>query len=261
MNKFQIVAQYFEYLLRAKRMAAIHSPFLLEFVEKVTKVKDIPQVSSKIETVRKQLLSDHTILEIKDLGAGSKVSSKNRRSVASIARHSLKPKKQGQMIYHLVRFSNPKNILELGTSLGISTCYMASGNSAAQLTTIEGCPKTAERAQQVFDQLNFNNISLVNQDFDTFLPQYLDGIDTVGMVFFDGNHRKESTLNYFEQCLAKISSRSVFVFDDIRWSGEMLEAWNNIIIHPTVTLSVDLFHMGIVFFRDELSKEKVVIKF
>lgn len=139
----------------------------------------------------------------------------------------------------------------MGTSLGISTLYQAKADGRARVITLEGCPEIAAVAQENFKRLKANNIELMTGNFSTTLPQALRKMQRIDYVFFDGNHRKTATLNYFHEALKYAHEGSVFVFDDIYWSQEMMEAWEEIKAHPQVTLTIDIFYMGIVFFRKE----------
>jgi predicted O-methyltransferase YrrM len=79
-------------------------------------------------------------------------------------------------------------------------------------------------------------------------------------VFFDANHQKQPTLQYFNQCIAKANKNGIFVFDDIHWSEGMEQAWEIVKQHPKVTTSIDLYHMGILFFNPELKPATYRIK-
>ena len=86
--------------------------------------------------------------------------------------------------------------------------------------------------------------------------------NALGLVFFDGNHRKDATLRYFNQCLEKANEDSIFIFDDIHWSEEMQDAWKEIKAHPQITLALDVFQFGICFFRKEkLAKEEFLLRY
>ena len=110
-------------------------------------------------------------------------------------------------------------------------------------------------------KIGFKNVELVNDTFDNFLPNHLQKVPQLDFVFFDGNHQKEATINYFNWCVEKAGNKTVFVFDDIHWSGGMTEAWEVIKKHPKVTSTIDLFFVGIVFFNKDLSKEDFTLKF
>ena len=151
--------------------------------------------------------------------------------------------------------------MELGTSLGISTSYLAKANSNSQVFTFEGCPETAKIAQENFDKQNIKNTSITLGDFNITLADKLKEIETVDLAFIDGNHQEKPTIAYFEECLKYANNNTIFIFDDIHWSEGMENAWNYIKAHPKTTLTIDLFFVGIVFIKSELSKEDFTIRF
>lgn len=261
MSKLNYLLSYINYRKKAVNQHGIHSPFLYELYNNVI-VDQIPFYAfDDIESIRAKLLLTHQSIKINDYGAGSSVNPAKSRKISDIAKNTLKAKKYGQLLFRLVNRFQPTSILELGTSLGVSTLYLASSNSQSKVVTVEGCPNISKVAQINFDKIGAKNIELVNEKFDDFLPDYLNQIKQLDFVFFDGNHTKEATLRYFNWCVDKAVSTSVFVFDDIYWSKGMKEAWKEIKKHPNVTTTVDLFAMGIVFFNTDLSKEDFVLKY
>lgn len=229
----------------------IHSPFVFNFVKNILNDKTLYTAYHHIEILRKQLLKNREILTIEDFGAGSTVAKSDRRKVSDIAKSALKPKKFGQLLYRMVKNYQPKTIIELGTSLGITTSYLASAAEDAVVYTFEGASEVAEVARENFKQLSIQNIELIQGNFDDTLSRRLPNLPDLDFVFVDGNHRKLPTLNYFYQLLQKTNDNSILIFDDIHWSSEMEEAWKEIQHHREVTLTIDLFFIGIVFFRKE----------
>lgn len=263
-NKFQLAFHYFKYYLSASgsRGHGTHSPFVFEFITRVLNDRANYPGYTVVEKLRSQLLSDDSILTVDDLGAGSSVSKRDQRSVSSIAKNAAKPAKFGQLLYRMVRYYKPRNILELGTSLGISTCYLGLANPAAQLLTLEGAPAIAQKARQNFDSTGLSHYTLAEGNFDESLPVVLDKMPSVGFAFIDGNHRQEPTERYFREILEKINNDSILVFDDIHWSREMEKAWATIKAHPAVRCTIDLFFIGIVVFRQEFhEKQHFTIRF
>jgi predicted O-methyltransferase YrrM len=186
---------------------------------------------------------------------------RNTVPVRKIVKTSSVSRKYGRLLFRLAKNFGPVSILELGTSLGISSSYLALGNPEGTVTTIEGCEETAAFAKKNFEAIHLANVRIINSRFEDVLSYLLPEIGVLGMVFFDGNHRKEATLSYFHQCLPFIRDDSVFIFDDIHWSEEMEEAWRQIREHESVKVTVDLFRMGLVFFREGLSKEDFILRF
>lgn len=258
-KKLHLAISYLKYLIKSKNEHSVHSPFVFDLATNVIYKKTPYYAYPEVEKVRAELLVDKTEIAITDLGAVAK--NKYNKRVQQIAKTSLKQTKYAQLIFRLVNHFQPTSILELGTSLGITTSYMALANPKAKVTSIEGSKAIAEIANQNFTKLSIENINSVVGNFDAILQSELDKFEKLDFVFFDGNHRKQATLNYFNLCLQKKHSQSVFIFDDIYWSAEMTEAWEEIKNHHEVTVSIDLFHLGIIFFRTEQVKQHFIIRF
>ena len=263
-SPLQLAFKYVNYYFTASngRGHGIHSPFVFELVRKVFIDKNEYDDYKTIELLRKELLQNNTFLQVEDFGAGSRMGLTKQRSVQQIAKSSLKKPKYAKLLYRLVKYLQPNQILELGTSLGITTSYLASANKDAAVLTMEGSTEIAIIAGKNFQQLQLKNIKLVNGNFDETLTPAIDQLSSINFTFIDGNHRKVPTLNYFQKLLTKANDQSLFIFDDIHWSKEMEEAWEEIKQHPSVTLTIDLFFIGLVFLRKEqLEKEHFVIRF
>lgn len=240
----------------------MHSPFVYDLIINVLNDKTYYEDYKEVELLRRQLLSDRTIVEVKDLGAGSARNNSAGRRICDIARHAAKPAKFGQLLYRMVRYYQPEQILELGTSLGITTQYMALAHPAAKLITIEGAPGVAAVAREKIKAAGITNVELLQGNFDELLPAVLQKDKKPGFVFIDGNHRKEPTVRYFEQLTATAHNDTILVFDDIHWSREMEDAWGYIRAHAAVRCTIDLFFVGIVLFRQEFrEKQHFTIRF
>ena len=263
MHQFILAKKYLVFWFKAKgkKGFGIHSPFLFSLLTTVIHQRKKNAGFAVIENERKKWKADRRTIQVEELGSGSQKTNLLNRKVSDIARISLKSVGQAQLLFRMAEHFQCKTILELGTSLGITTSYLASTLQKSRVITIEGSPETARLARQTFSHLNLDSIELHEGNFDHELPLVLANIQQLDFVFFDGNHRKGATLSYFEQCLPLATSQSLFVFDDIHRSDEMEEAWDTIIQHEKVTLSLDLFHLGIVFFRKELSKEHFSLRF
>ena len=256
-SPFTLAYKYFAWWRKAsnRKGHGMHSPFVFEFITRVLNDHSNYSAYNKVEGLRKKLLKDPTILIVDDLGAGSGQGGGNRRTVSSIARNAAKPKKWGQLLFRIVKHYQPHQILELGTSLGISTAYLALANPNAKVTTLEGAAMIASKAGENLDGLDLNNIHQWVGNFDDLLPDLLKEEKIWDLVFVDGNHRKEPTLKYFEWILARCGSGTIIIFDDIHWSAEMDEAWDLIRLDSRVRCSLDLFFVGLVFFREEFHEK------
>jgi precorrin-6B methylase 2 len=212
----------------------LHSPFVFKLYNtciKRKKTKDFSEVNELLGTLK----NNHSLVTQTDYGTSNPTI--KRKTVANLGY---------------------KNGIELGTSLGISACYqgLALKQHQGHLITIEGAPELNKIALQHFEQLALTQtITAVTGTFDETLPTLLNQINTIDYAFIDGNHRYEPTIKYFNWLLPKMHNNSLIVFDDIYWSKGMTKAWEEIKAHPQVSVTVDLFFIGLVFFRKEQVKE------
>ena len=257
-SRWQLAVKYLNYYLKAShsRGHGIHSPFVFDLITKVLNDKSHYPEYDKVEALRQQLLKDKTVLNIEDFGAGSSVTKTNQRTISSIAQLSSKSKRFGQLLFRMVKMYQPKTILEIGTSLGITTSYLSQANPVSNIITLEGAKEVANRAAVNFRSLGLQNISIIKGNFDDTLSSCISQLSTVDFAFIDGNHRQEPTERYFQQLLSKTNNDSILVFDDIHWSREMEQAWETIKGHPSVRCTIDLFFIGIVFFRLEFREKQ-----
>lgn len=234
--------KYVDYWLSASngRGHGIHSPFVFEFIQKILNDKTIYPEYQAVEQLRKKLLADHAPVRSEDYGAGSGNRSRSVK-ISDIIKRSAKSPKYGRLLFRMVRFYKSQFIIELGTSAGISTSYLALAQRSSIVITGEGNHAVASVAESNFNSLGLSNVRIIRGNFDNTLPQLMSSIPHTDLVFVDGNHRRIPTLNYFRTLLTTMAPSSVMIFDDIHWSAEMESAWNEIKEHPLVMLTIDLF--------------------
>lgn len=259
MNKLKIALKYVRHIFTARHTKGygVHSPFLFNFVRYIIPEKNAFYIYRDIEGLRDKMLADKRQIDVKDYGAGSD----RKRKVSDIASRSLKSPKYSQLLFRIVHHFNPQTILELGTSLGITTAYLASNSSKSRCITLEGCPQTAGIARENFAKLQLANIEIVEGDINLTLKKVLEDVSILDFVFVDANHNSAAVLNYFKLCLPLMKSNSVMVFDDIYWSDDMEMAWETIKKNEKVKATIDLFQLGIVFFNADLYKKDYKIRY
>jgi predicted O-methyltransferase YrrM len=235
---------------------SIHSPFIYEFYKKCVIASNSIIESGfgypDIESLRRKLKNDQTVLSYKDPGNDEQL----KRTISSLTKTSAKSPRLCRLLAAMIHHFKPKTALELGTSLGISTLYQWKElHDDAKLWTLEGNSAVIPNAQSHFDQFGANNLKLVEGKFSDTLPKVLSEIETIDWAFIDGHHQYQPTLDYFNLIIPKLNENTVIVLDDINWSDGMQGVWKEIIAKPEVTASVDLFFLGVVFFRKNLTKE------
>lgn len=263
-SRIKLAAKFLGYYLSASNGHGhgMHSPFVYDFIRNVLIDDRHYYAYDIVERFRALLLKEDALLEVEDMGAGSAYGAKSQRRISSIAASAAKGRKLSQLLFRIVKYYQPSLIIELGTSLGISSAYMSLANPGAKIFTIEGSPAIANAARQYHRSMKLNNVQVITGNFDQQLHEVLKKHPQPDLVFVDGNHRREPTLRYFDLLLQTNTPQSIFIFDDIHWSKEMEEAWEIIKNNPAVTASIDLFFFGIVLFRNEFkSRQHFTIRF
>ena len=255
-----ILKSYLKFLWNSKNEHGVHSPFVFDLVTKCFYDSKKYTEYSLLKEYRKSLLKNKNYIEVTDFGAGSKVFKSNKRQISKIAQTAGISQKRAELLFRITKYFKPDSILELGTSLGLATSALVQGNPKAKIKTLEGCQNTIHQCQLQLQKFNINTVECINTEFSSYLKNFQLPTSNFQLIYFDGNHSKQSTLNYFELLLPTISNESVWILDDIHWSLEMEEAWKIIKNHPRVTVSIDTFQWGIVFFRIEQEKEHFVIR-
>ena len=260
MSKLRQASRYISYAAKAKTEHSVHSPFLYYFITEVIYGATDRTVTKPIETVRKKWLLSSQNVQVTDYGAGSQQLKSNERPIAKMAKYAVKSRKYSELLYRITQRLEPKNVLELGTSLGITASYMGMGSPEGTIHTVEGCPNIAELAKETLNTVETNNVKIHVGKFEDKVPQLLENYRPE-LVFFDGNHRYEPTLEYFNWALPFHTEDSIFIFDDIHWSTEMNRAWKSIKKHPEVSLTIDLFALGLVFFKKDIARQHLTIRY
>lgn len=250
MNTFQIISFIKHYLTSTSKGHGVHSPFIYQLCEQVFYNTDSFYPFEKIEKVRATLLKNNQSITVNDFGAGSKKFKSNTRNISDIANHGISSSKQSELLFKLIHFLNCETIIELGTSIGINTMYLASVNSKNKIYTIEADKNLCELAEKNFSEFGLKNIHLINNVFDEALPLLLNNLNDIDFAYIDGNHTYEATIKYFECLVKKSKPSTVIILDDIYWSDAMFKAWTKIQVHPKVTCTVNTFNFGIVFFNE-----------
>jgi predicted O-methyltransferase YrrM len=251
---------YIAYAKKAQGPHGVHSPFVFDLITQVLPRNIDYYCFEGIEQLRRGLFQDDRMLQVEDLGAGSVKGNNPNRSVRSIAKSALKSPLLAQLLFRLVQKQKPRCIVELGTSLGITTSYLANAVFQGKVITFEGASEIAKVAQEVWSDQDIENVEVVIGDFDLVLESRIGSLDQIDVVFVDGNHRKEPTLRYFELLLTKVPDSGIMVFDDIHWSSDMQKAWDVIKNHPRVTISLDFYDFGVVYFNKDFPRQQFVLK-
>ncbi|MGC6429607.1 MAG: O-methyltransferase [Jejuia sp.] len=252
------IKHYIKFLINSTNQHGVHSPFAYDLVTKCFYDKTRHLEYQNIKDFRNRLKRVNYKINVTDFGAGSTKLKSSERKISDIVKHVSISNKNAQLLFRICKYFQFKNVLELGTSLGFAAQAMSLGSPNSEIVSIEGCPEITKYTSNQFQLQQLDNIKLINGNFSEVIPQ-LKHV-TFDLIFFDGNHTKEATLEYFEALLPKARNNSLFIIDDIYWSQGMTEAWEIIKNHPKVTVTINTFYWGFVFFRKEQAKEHFKIR-
>ena len=252
---------YLNYYLRAGSAHGVHSPYVYHLITEIIYNNSVYYCYRPVEGLRLSLLNDDTFLKVEDHGAGSKSMKGNQRKISSICRHSVKSSKYAQLIFRLALHQRSKRILELGTSLGLTTLYLSYACPDASITTIEGSDNIAGVADSIFKKMKRRNIELIRSKFKEALPELFGRGENFDLFFIDGHHEEEACIYYFEELIQVASEDALFIIDDINWSKGMRRAWEKIKDRPDVSLTIDLFELGLVYIKPRNQKEHFMVRF
>lgn len=250
---------YLIFLLKSNNQHGVHSPFIYILVTECFYKKTNSSKKAFFIKIKKWLISNRKTILVTDFGKGSKVFKSKKRKACDITKAAGISTKKALLLIRFIQYFNLSNILEIGTSDGLGTSTMAISNKNATITTLERCKQISAIAKELFTKFQLNNIEVIVGTFKKTLPLTLKNHPT-NLIYFDGNHQKTATLEYFNICIQKITNESIFIFDDIYRSKEMLETWEIIKNHPKVTVTINTYHLGFVFFRKEQTKQHFTIR-
>lgn len=255
-DRINQVYNLIEFIIKSSFNRKSDSKFIQETTEALKEKIDNTNFID-IESRRNELIKSEDLIDVLDLGANSSSKTQTKKMhVSYIGEIQAKPAYQSKVLFKLIKSNNPKTVVELGTSAGMTSCYISKAiSNKCEFYTIEGCPNIFNLGQETFKKTNCNNITHLQGDFDSVLPDLLKKLNTIDLLYIDGNHSYEATLKYFKLALSHINENSIIVFDDIYWSKGMQNSWNEIKQNEAVSHTFDLFYFGIVFFRKNNSKE------
>jgi len=259
MGHFRTVLKYIIHFFTARNTGgfSVHSPFVFQFTRFVLCEKNSFYVFQQIEDIRFKLKADKRVLNIEDFGTGFD----RIDTVSNITKRSLKSAKYGQLLFRIANYFKVRNVLELGTSLGVTTAYLATSSTEIRCVSLEGCPQIAAVAKENLQKFGLENVEIIVGNIDITLDKVLAQLDKLDLIFLDANHKYDSVLSYFNLCLSRIHNDSIMIVDDIYWSKDMENAWTVIKNHPQVMSTIDLFELGVVFFNADLYKNHYKMRY
>lgn len=163
-------------------------------------------------------------------------------------------KKYNQLLFKMVNNYQPKTVLCIDDRSNNTLFYLAEANSNSQIFYKENNFSQEKKVVENYPQPCLENIFFVDDLLIIKTHKY-------DLVYINTNNNNELQ-NYFQILVPHLTEQSIFIINNIHASKQLEPTWNNIQHHPTVTLSIDLFQLGLVFFRPENKiPQHFIIKF
>lgn len=253
---------YLSFLLSSSTWHSVHSPFVFDLISTVFKDHSKDRNLLDIEKVRKSILQNRRFIETTDFGSTGTTGSYSVKvgEVRNFASNSVVSHKDGELLYRLTKHFKPAVIVEFGTCFGLSTSYLAAGNPEARIYTVEGCATKAQIAESYFQEQGLRIRQLTGR-FSKIIDQTLTESGSPDLVFVDGDHTYESTISLYDKLASMANPGTILIFHDIYHSSYMKSAWSKICSDERITVSLDLYSMGIVFFRPGITKQHFKLRF
>lgn len=244
---------------RARTRYDVHSPHIVEFLNEVYCDRRYYHAFAKIRGIRKSWEKEKVTVKLTSHGAKSKTTARGERSAASLVATNAINDASGRFLFRLALWIKAKRLLEFGTNAGISTLYLAEADTRAQVQTVEGNPALAELAQRTFSLAKLQPTAYVSL-FERWLEENPPNLAApYDLIFIDGDHRYQPTLDYVDQLLPATNPAGIIVVADIHWSEGMEKAWAELKDRPGVTASVDTYHFGLLFLKPGLEGPHVTL--
>ncbi len=254
------ITSYLRYFFKATNAHGVHSPFIYDLYTTLINKKKHYYAFDELAIYRNALSKNNKVVDLIELGAGTKQGTQ-QVMIKNIYSSSCHSEKDTQLLFKLVERFQPKYMIELGTCLGVSSLYLAKGNSHATLYTFEGNHDYARIANEAFIRYKAPNIQLIEGNIHNTLSSLIASLPKLDMVYIDAHHDFEPTVHFFKLCLSKSHQDTVIILDDIHWSPQMEKAWEYIKQMEEVKQTIDLYQFGLVFFKASQAKEHFVLRY
>ncbi len=252
MTFFHTAKHFFIYKLLEINEYSIHSPFLYRFYNEAIKAARHKPALEAVEALRRSLKKDDRRIVMNNLGAPSRIKGKKASRLSAITRKGLTRIKYAKILHSLADYFQCRNIVELGTSMGLTTLYLAAAGSVKKVWTFEGNEPLANIAEENFKRMNARKIQLIRGNIEQTLPSLLKKMAPIDLIFIDANHTFSATTTWYDLIKPGLPEGAIVIFDDIYWSEEMTRAWEKICRENDKNLCLDLFQLGIIIHGEDI---------
>ena len=214
----------------------VHSPFVFDLITTVIEEKRFYYCYERLKLVRESLLENRDRVVFNNRGY----------TVNEFLKRFCFSEREDMLLFRLANRFQPRTIYIHGCDLGLAPLYLTSWSEGAVCTVIESEPSLAAIAQKTIVEHPSASI-----DFHTsFNPE-----NTENRIFDFIVLGKTFSIDAFESFLPYINDNSIIVISDIHSSEKNRKIWKRICVAPKVTVTIDLYSLGIVFFNPKLHRK------
>ena len=253
--KWYQLKSYVNFIFSATNQHGVHSPFVYQLVTKCFYNRKNRPEYRKIGEYRKDVFQEKQQLHIQP--NCSTFFKANTYKISKLAKIYAPSWKRSKFLTRLTNYLNCKSVLEIGTQMGIRTSCFASHKNC-DVITIDNCEETQKIAREKLKKHHFSTIKFCLQEFTQ--QEILVDQKKIDCIYIGNTRKKQSTLHLFEEALKKVHNDSVILIEGLHWSKDMNQAWKEIKENKQVSVTIDTFYLGLVFFRKEQAKEHFKIR-
>jgi predicted O-methyltransferase YrrM len=255
-HKLSTLPLFVRYFFNVVDRHSIQAPFAYQFLEKLKQAIRSSKPFADVEHERESLASELSLVKGDDFGAGSKL---KESTISNIVRFGISSTRTCIFLHQLANVSNAGICIELGTSLGIATAYLARSSSMKKVYSLEGNKVLAGEAQDLLHRLDIKNVEIIEGNIDSELPILIGNVDAIDLAIIDANHTREALIRYYQLLESKMHDHSILFVDDIRWSRDMYAGWLDLSQRVEVSLSMEFLDFGLLFFEKGIQKQHYIL--
>ncbi len=256
---FHKIVSFFCFILKSKNEHGVHSPFIFDLITTCFYVKKNNHDLTILSNYKEDLSKNSSLQEIYDFNFLSNILLSEKKKKEKIIKDFGVSNKRTRLLINLIQYLKPRSILEIGTSVGINTVTLASALENFKIITVEENEQSTNISRELFKKYNLKQIELLSGKLDDVLPDVFKK-NTFDFICFKNHGLTKKVLKYFEASVSSIHNNSVCLFKNIHIDKESDQVWEQIKKHEKVTVTIDTFKWGLVFFRKEQEKEHFIIR-
>ncbi|MDD2435944.1 MAG: SAM-dependent methyltransferase [Massilibacteroides sp.] len=224
--------------IRYRKGHGVHSPFVFNFITKVIDERAAYYCLKDIELTRKKFFYENEPFH----------------------KWEIRPK-YGALLMRISNYLKPQNLLLIGSDLSFSALYSSSYASTTRCVVLEEKTEIAAFSRSVIEKHRAKNILLKEGVYQKTVSEVLEHTDKLDFVYFGYPNDSALDIPVFECILPHLHEHSVLILRGIRKTKDRKEFWNRLCARPEVSVTIDVYELGIAFFNHKIHKKNYIVSF